>query len=64
MRAQVRGAAAIAGGFPVTDEAVESLKFSACLPPPLAARALRLRGADPAGGDACLREPLRHVVLA
>lgn len=59
-----RGAAAIAAGFPVTDEAAESLKFSACLPPTLAADALRARGADPAAVDACLREPLRHVVLA
>ena len=55
--------AAAARVFPVTDAAVESLKFSACLPPGLAGRTLRARGTDAEAVGACLREPVRHVVL-
>ena len=56
--------AAAARVFPVTDAAVEALKFSACLPPGLAGRTLRARGTDAEAVGACLREPVRHVVLA
>ncbi len=48
--------------FPVADDAVESLKFSACLPRALARRTLRERGADRGAVEACLREPMRQVV--
>ena len=50
--------------FPVTDEAVDSLKFSACLPKELAVRALRERGSDPAAVRTCLQEPIRQIALA
>lgn len=46
----------------MADDAVESLKFSACLPRALARRTLRERGADRAAVEACLREPMRQVV--
>ena len=49
--------------FPVADEAVDSLKFSACLPGKLAVRTLRQRGADTRGVRACLHEPIRQVTL-
>ena len=49
--------------FPVTDEALESLKFSACLPMELACRTLRERGADPEAVAKCLREPIRDITL-
>ena len=48
---------------PVTDAAVDSLKFSACLPRELAVRALRARGSDPGAVRACRGEPIRQVVL-
>ena len=50
--------------FPVTDEAVDSLKFSACLPRELAVRTLRVRGSDPGAVRTCLQEPIRQVKLA
>lgn len=50
--------------FPVTDDAVDSLKFSACLPRRLAFRTLQERGADRDAVRACLGEPLRQVILA
>lgn len=52
------------GALPVTDEAVDSLKFSACLPRELAARTLRVRGSDPGAVHSCLQEPIRQVKLA
>ena len=52
------------GALPVTDEAVDSLKFSACLPRELAARTLRVRGSDPSAVHSCLQEPIRQVKLA
>ena len=50
-------------GFPVSDGAVDSLKFSACLPRGLAIQTLRERGSDPEAVRACLREPIRQVIL-
>ena len=50
--------------FPASDEAVDSLKFSACLPKELAVRTLRRRGSDPAAVRTCLQEPVRQVTLA
>ena len=50
--------------FPVSDEAVDSLKFSACLPGELAVRTLRERGLDHASVRTCLQEPIRQVTLA
>lgn len=50
--------------FPVTDDALDSLKFSACLPRDLAYRTLRERGSDPEAVGSCLREPIRDIVLA
>ena len=52
------------GALPVTDEAVDSLKFSACLPRELAARTLRERGSDRGAVRTCLQEPIRQVALA
>ena len=49
--------------FPVTDEAVEALKFSACLPRELAERTLRARNSDRPAVRTCLREPIRQVTL-
>ena len=49
--------------FPIADDAVDSLKFSACLPRKLAARTLRQLGSDARGVRACLREPVRQVTL-
>ena len=50
--------------FPVTDDAVDSLKFSACLPRSLAVRTLQERGSDRDAVRACLHEPMRQVTLA
>ena len=50
--------------FPVSDDAVDSIKFSGCLPRQLAVRTLRRRGSDTRSVGTCLREPLRHVTLA
>lgn len=63
VRRRLDGEGAAAARVPVTDAAVESLKFSACLPPGLAGRTLRARGTDAEAVGACLREPVRHVVL-
>ena len=52
------------GVFPVTDAAVDSLKFSACLPRELAVRTLRERGSDRDAVRTCLHEPMRQVTLA
>ena len=49
--------------FPITDEALESLKFSVCLPRELANRTLQKRGADPEAVAKCLREPIRDITL-
>lgn len=49
--------------FPVTDDAVDALKFSACLPRRLAVRTLQERGADRDAVRACLSEPIRQVIL-
>ena len=54
---------ATADVFPIADDAVDSLKFSACLPRKLAARTLRQRGSDIRGVRACLHEPVRQVTL-
>ena len=50
--------------FPVTDTAVDSLKFSACLPRELAVRTLRERGSDRDAVRTCLHEPIRQITLA
>ena len=50
--------------FPASDDAVDSLKFAACLPRALAARTLRERGSDRDAVRACRRDPIRQVVLA
>lgn len=50
--------------LPITDEAVDSLKFSACLPRELAVRTLRQRGLDREAIRQCLEEPIRQVALA
>ena len=50
--------------FPVSDDAVDSLKFSGCLPGELAVRTLQKRGSDTRSVERCLREPIRHVTLA
>ena len=50
--------------FPVSDDAVDSLKFSGCLPTELAARTLMKRGSDTRSVETCLREPIGHVTLA
>ena len=52
------------GVFPVTDAAVDSLKFSACLPRELAVRTLRERGSDRDAVRTCLHEPMRQITLA
>ena len=52
------------GTLPVTDDAVDSLKFSACLPRRLAIRTLRERGTDRDAVRACLHDPMRRVTLA
>ena len=52
------------GVFPVTDDAVDSLKFSACLPRGLAVRTLRERGSDRDAVRTCLHEPIRQITLA
>ena len=52
------------GVFPVTDDAVDSLKFSACLPRELAVRTLRARGSDRDAVRTCLHEPMRQITLA
>ena len=49
--------------FPITDDAVDSLKFSACLPRGLAVRTLRERNSDRPAVRTCLREPIRQVTL-
>ena len=49
--------------FPVTDAAVDALKFSACLPRELASRTLRERGSDWNGVRTCRQESIRQVVL-
>lgn len=53
-----------AGAFPATDDAVDSLKFSACLPRKLAVRTLRERSSDRDAVRTCLQEPMRQVILA
>ncbi len=50
-----------AAGVPVSDEALEGLKFHACLPRALAVRTLTARFADPEAVEACLTEPIRSV---
>ena len=50
--------------FPATADGPGSLKFSACLPEPLALRTVRRRSHDARGVRACLSEPIRHLVLA
>ena len=52
------------GVFPVADDAVDSLKFSACLPRKLAVRTLRERESDQASVRSCLKEPIRQITLA
>ena len=52
------------GVFSVTDDAVDSLKFSACLPRELAVRTLRERGSDRDAVRTCLHEPMRQISLA
>ena len=54
----------IADVFPVTTDALESLKFSSCLPEELALRTVRQRGSDVQGVRACLHEPIRQTALA
>ena len=54
----------IADVFPVTTDALESLKFASCLPEALALRTVRQRGSDAQGVRACLHEPIRHTALA
>ena len=56
-------AARAAAGAPSAD-AVDSLKFSRCVPRELAARTLKKRGSDTRSVETCLREPIRHVTLA
>ena len=65
LRARLRhGPADTAEGlFPVSDDAVNSLKFSGCLPGELASHTLRKRGSDTRSVQRCLREPIRHVTL-
>ena len=62
--ARATGADAAQDAFPARDDAVESLKFSACLPRALALRTLRARGSDRDAVRACARGPLRQVFLA
>ena len=50
--------------FPVTDAAVDALKFSACLPRELASRTLRERGSDWNAVRTCRQESIRQVALA
>jgi ATP-dependent Lhr-like helicase len=47
----------------VVDEALDGLKFSACLPPALARRVVSRRLADPEAVAACLAERVRDVVV-
>ena len=62
VKGRLGDADAAGSAFPVTDAAVDSLKFSTCLPKALAYRTLRERGSDREAVRACLREPIRHVV--
>ena len=65
LRAQLRDARS--GGpenlFPVSDDALDSLKFSECLPRKLADRTIRRRGSDTRSVEKCLHEPIRHATL-
>ena len=63
LKSRLGDADATGNVVPVTDAAVDSLKFSACLPRELAVRALRARGSDPGAVRACRGEPIRQVVL-
>lgn len=47
---------------PVSDKAVDGLKFNACLPPGLARRVLQLRSTDRRGVELTLQEPVVAVV--
>lgn len=47
----------------VADDAVDALKFSACLPRAIAVRTLRARSADGAAARTCAAEPMRGVTL-
>ncbi|MCP4661646.1 MAG: ATP-dependent helicase, partial [bacterium] len=49
------------GPMAVTEEALEGLKFHACLPRDLAGRVVAARLADPEGVRKCLEEPVRLV---
>ena len=49
---------------PVADDAVDALKFSACLPRAIAVRTLRARSADGAAARTCAAEPIRGATLA
>ena len=52
-----------AKAFPITEHAVDALKFSACLPKQLALRTLQERGHDPEGVRACRRSPIQSISL-
>jgi len=64
LRARIRAADAENNHpMPVIDEALESLKFGACLPAHLVQQTLRVRLSDPDAVAACLEEPIRDVSL-
>jgi ATP-dependent Lhr-like helicase len=53
----------VQAAVPVAAEAVDALKFSLCVPPPLAHRTVQRRLADGAGIAKLLSEPLRTVTV-
>ncbi len=65
LKAQLRNARS--GGpenlFPVSDDALDSLKFSECLPRKLADRTIRRRGSDTRSVEKCLHEPIWSATL-
>jgi len=48
-------------GLPISEEAIEQLKFSSCLPHEMAVAMLESRLMDQRALDACLRQPVKYV---
>lgn len=63
LRSRLRDASpeAVLGQIPVSDAAIEGLKFSVCLPPTRARQVLRRRLVDIEGIQSCLEQPIITV---
>ena len=48
-------------GLPISQEAIDQLKFSSCLPRKMADAMMECRLMDRRALDACLREPVKYV---